>query len=100
MFRTEDTYVNRYGDEYYFSVVPKSISGLATQYYFKMEGDSMKWARWGGKEGQKDIDLNDLGMFDPSGGPYITLGMTIDGKKITRIADLGKEGIVLEVAND
>ena len=100
MFRTEDTYVNRYGDEYYFSVVPKSISGLATQYYFKMKGDSMKYARYGGREGVEGVDLNDLGMFDPSGGPYITLGMEIDGKKISRIADLGEEGIILEVSDD
>ena len=100
MFRTEDTYVNRYGDEYYFSVVPKSISGLATQYFFKMEGNSMKYARYGGKEGQEGIDINDLGMFDPSGGPYLALGMKIDGKPITRIADAGPEGIILEVADD
>lgn len=100
MFRTEDTYVNRYGDEYYFSVVPKSISGLATQYFFKMSGDSMKYCRYGGKEGQEGIDINDLGMFDPSGGPYLALGMEIDGKKITRIADAGPEGIILEVEDD
>jgi len=99
MFRTEDTYVNRYGDEYYFTVVPKSISGLATQYLFNMKGDSMKYCRYGGKDGEEGIDVNDLGRFDPSGGPYVCLGMEIDGKPITRISD-SPEGFILEVANE
>lgn len=94
MFRTEDTYVNRYGDEYYVKPINEN------QYLFVMEGDSMKWCRYGGKEGQEVINTNDLGMFDPSGGPYITLGMEIDGKKISRIADAGPEGIMLEVEDD
>ena len=33
--------------------------------------------RLGGKEGQEGINFNDLGMFDPSGGPYVAVGSKI-----------------------
>lgn len=93
MFRAEDTYVNRYGDEYYIKLIAEN------KYIFIMEGDSMKYCRYGGKEGEVGIDTSDLGMFDPSGGPYITLGTEIDGKPIIRISDT-PEGFVMEVSND
>ena len=32
------------------------------------------------------MSLQDLGMFDPSGGPYVSLGTKIDGKEIVRIS--------------
>lgn len=89
MFRSEDTYVNRYKDEYYF----KKLS--ETQYEFKMSGSSMKYCGMTAKDDQP-IDTTDLGAFDPSGGPYIELGMTIDGKTITRI-DGSQEDVILTV---
>lgn len=59
---------NRYGDEYHWEKISDN------EYKFVMEGDSMKYHRYGGKDGQESIDLNDLGMFDPSGGPYVAIG--------------------------
>ena len=84
------TYRNRYGDTYYYEPV-----GGKT-FKFVMEGDSMQWCRSGGKEGQQEIDMNDLGMFDPSGGPYIELGMTIPVGKVKRISST-EDGFLIEV---
>jgi hypothetical protein len=62
---------NRYGDEYYYEQISEK------EYRFVMEGNSMKYCRWGGKEGQEKLDPNDIGMFDPSGGPYVAVGSKI-----------------------
>ena len=50
----------------------------------------------GGREGQERMDFNDLGFVDPSGGPFIELGMKIEGRKIARIRSEG-EKILFEV---
>jgi len=79
MFKSSVQYTNRYGDSYTWIKVSENI------YEFTIDGDSMKWCRYGGKEGNESVDTSNLGMFDPSGGPYVCLGMEIDGKPITRI---------------
>ena len=61
-----------------------------------MTGNSLEYCRYGGKEGVEGIDANDLGMFDPSGGPYVSLGMEIDGKPITRLYN-SESGFCAEV---
>jgi hypothetical protein len=79
-------YVNRYHDNYRF------IKESNTLYTFSMDGDSMNYCRFGGKEGVSGIDRNDLGMVDPSGGPYMSINeMAIDGRKVIRIfsSDIG-----------
>lgn len=83
---------NRYGDEYWF----QPVSGGYT-----VEGDLAYW-RFGGKEGQEVLDHEDLGYVDPSGGPFIEVGMEINGKKIKRISavdmpDGDKVAVFLEV---
>ena len=80
MFKSNKTYTNRYRDEY------KWVAENETTYRFEMTGDSMRWCRYGGREGVDGVDVTDLGMFDPSGGPYVCLGMEIDGKPITRLS--------------
>ncbi len=67
---------NRYGDSYQFIQVDNNT--------YTIEGDLKYW-RYGGREGQHSVDLNDLGYVDPSGGPFISLGFIIEGKKITKI---------------
>jgi len=62
---------NRYGDKYYWEKLNDK------EYRFVMEGTSMDYCRLGGKPYQEGIDLNDLGMFDPSGGPYVGIGSKI-----------------------
>ena len=62
---------NRYGDEYHWEKLNDK------EYRFVMEGKSLEYGRVGGKEGQDSIDMNDLGMFDPSGGPYVGIGSRI-----------------------
>lgn len=62
---------NRYGVEYNFVHIADNL------YRFDMEDSDSNLMRLGGKEGQEGIDMNDLGMFDPSGGPYIAVGSTL-----------------------
>lgn len=67
---------NRYGDHYEFESV-------GTHTYI-ITGELNHW-RYGGKEGQQSIDDNDLGFVDPSGGPFISPGYIIEGRKVVRI---------------
>lgn len=83
-------YTNRYGDSYHFE--PISDNKLK----FVMEGKSLDYVRFGGKENIPGIDDNDLGFFDPSGGPFIKIGTTIQGRKVTKISNTN-DGIILEV---
>lgn len=75
---------NRYGDEWSWEDLGNN------KYKFHMSGNSLEFGRYGGKVGQKGIDIEDLGMFDPSGGPYISCRDEYAGSKI-----LGKEIIHL-----
>lgn len=67
---------NRYGDEYEFVQLDENT------YVIKGE---LKYWRFGGKEGQEQIDMDDLGMADPSGGPFIETGMKLFGRTVVRI---------------
>ena len=91
MFESKTTYKNRYGDRYRWE--PYTLENV---YVFRMEGKSLEFCRYGGKEGQQGLDKNDLGMFDPSGGPYVGLGTKIDGKEIVKISSL-EDTFVVEV---
>ena len=62
---------NRYGVEYNFVHIADNL------YRFDMEDIDNNLMRLGGKEGQEGIDFNDLGMFDPSGGPYVAVGSAV-----------------------
>lgn len=62
---------NRHGIEYSFVKVGENL------YRFDMAPEGMDYMRIGGKEGQEGIDYSDLGMFDPSGGPYVAVGERI-----------------------
>ena len=68
---------NRYGDLYQFEKLSEN------QY---MISGGLKYWRYGGKEGQSGIDLTDLGFVDPSGGPFISVGMMIEQRKVVRIS--------------
>lgn len=85
---------NRYGDEYGFELIGENKYAIT---------GGLKYWRFGGKDGQQRLDLSDLGYVDPSGGPFISVGMTVEGRKVVRIAveatDLDNpDRIVLEVA--
>lgn len=80
---------NRYGVEYNFEPVDANTYTIV---------GALEYWRYGGREGQSEMDLNDLGFVDPSGGPFIELGMKIEGRKITRIRSKG-EKILFEVEN-
>lgn len=71
---------NRYGDEYSFVKVDDNT--------YTIVGDLNHW-RYGGREGQEKWDWDDLSFVDPSGGPFIQLGASIDGRKIKRISASG-----------
>ena len=70
---------NRYGDKWCWEKQDDN------SYKFIMTGTSMEYCRFGGREGVSGIDDQNLGMFDPSGGPYISLGQMIEGKEIVRL---------------
>ena len=84
---------NRYGDRYYFKRVDENT--------FTIVGETLKYWRFGGREGQAQMDMSDVGFVDPSGGPFIEVGMMIEGFKIKRIrvdGDLdGRPNILFEV---
>lgn len=67
---------NRHGDEYTFQKVSDDT--------YTITGDLKYW-RYGGREGQDHIDYNDLGFVDPSGGPFISVGYKIEGRKVVSI---------------
>ena len=56
-------YRNRYGAEYSY----EHIEGKT--YKFVMSEEDLKWCRWSNRE-----DGEGLGMFDPSGGPFVAVG--------------------------
>ena len=90
---TVKKHTNRYGDVYWFEPLGDG------RYKFVMNSgmdDWLKWCRFGGKEGQQSINMNDLGMFDPSGGPYVTIGTTLSFGVVTRI-EAGDDGVVVTV---
>ena len=93
MFESGEVYTNRYRDQYKFVKIDEN------RYRFEMTGDSMNYGRFGGREGQEGLDPQDLGMFDPSGGPYISIGTGIDGKKIVKIS-ADEDTYIVEVEND
>lgn len=71
-------HTNRYGDEIVFE---DKGHGLIF-----MSGYNPDHIRCGGKPFQETLNTNDLGMVDPSGGPYIELGQKILGKTIKNIS--------------
>jgi hypothetical protein len=78
---------NRYGDVYGFRKL--------TDNTYTIEGDLKHW-RFGGREGQQQMDMSDLGYVDPSGGPFISIDYPIDGRLVKRIG-LVEGKIVFEV---
>ncbi len=79
---------NRYGDEYSFLKLSDNT--------YTIVGDLKYW-RYGCREGQEQLDLTDLGFVDPSGGPFISVGSVIEGRKISKI-QLADDQLVFEVA--
>lgn len=68
---------NRYGVEYSFEKINENT--------YTIVGKLDYW-RYGGQDGREFIDYNNLGFVDPSGGPFITTGGIINGRKIVRIS--------------
>jgi hypothetical protein len=73
---------NRHGDEYTFEKVNENT--------YTIVGDLKYW-RYGGREGQAQMDFSDLGFVDPSGGPFIQVGTSIEDRKINRIRSVGEK---------
>jgi hypothetical protein len=81
---------NRYGKEYSFERVDDNT------YKFIMAEEDAMYMSVGGREGQDQIDMNDLGYFDPSGGPFIGINTIIEYKRVSRIRST-EEGIFVDV---
>jgi hypothetical protein len=78
---------NRHGDFYSFEKIDNHT--------YTIVGELTHW-RYGGRDGQERMDFSDLGFVDPSGGPFVSVGDTIEGRTIVRImAD--PEGILFKV---
>ena len=84
---------NRHGVEYHYEKVGDNT------FKFVMKESGMQYMRVGGREGQNQIDMNDLGFFDPSGGPFVGIGSKIESGTVTRIMRTD-EGIFAEIEND
>ena len=82
---------NRYGVEYSYVKVSDN------KYRFEMAEDEMMYMRVGGREGQEKIDMNDLGMFDPPGGPYVDIGSIVEGKKVS---DNAVQDVYIDIYDD
>jgi len=78
---------NRYGNEYHFEKTGDNE--------YTIKGDLSYW-RFGGREGVEGFDMSNLGFADPSGGPFISIGYEIEGRKVTNIAN-NSEGIFFTV---
>ena len=78
---------NRYGVEYSFEKVTDNTYTIV---------GALEYWRYGGREGQEQMDFTDLGFVDPSGGPFISLGYQIEGRKVIRIG-IKDEDILFEV---
>lgn len=79
---------NRYGDIYHFEKLSENT--------YTIVGDLKYW-RYGGREGQQKMDMSDIGFVDPSGGPFISIGDVIEGRRVTRIRVDSGEQIFFEV---
>lgn len=79
---------NRYGDEYRFQKLSENT--------YTIVGDLKYW-RYGGRDGQQQMDMSDVGYVDPSGGPFISLGSFIDGRRVVRIRVENGEQVLFEV---
>jgi hypothetical protein len=87
---------NRYGVEYSFVKVEDNLYG------FQIPESEMEYMRMGGREGQDEIDMEDLGFFDPSGGPFVEVGTKIywDKEPLTVRRIMSREsGLFVEVVN-
>lgn len=71
---------NRYGNEYQFEQLDEDT--------YTITGDLKYW-RFGGKEGQEEWDWDDIGFVDPSGGPFISVGYTINDREVINISVSG-----------
>ena len=79
---------NRYGDIYHFEKLSENT--------YTIVGDLKYW-RYGGREGQQQMDMSDIGYVDPSGGPFISIGDIIEGRRVVRIRVDSGEKILFEV---
>lgn len=93
---------NRHGVEYCYVKYDDNL------YRFNMGEEDMMYMRYGGLENQEYINMENLGMFDPPGGPYVALGSKIfwdeihEGTEqqpliVKRIMCRGAEGLFVEV---
>ena len=71
-------YKNRHGEVYELRKLGDRDST------YQLTGN-LKHFRVGGLVGQKDVDMENLGFIDPSGGPFLSVGDEIEGKRIKRI---------------
>jgi hypothetical protein len=76
---------NRHGETYSFEQVEPNI--------YKYVGNT-SYCRMGAVEGQDVVDLNNLGFFDPSGGPFVGVGGMLNGHEIVKIAST-QDGIFI-----
>lgn len=72
---------NRNGTEYKFEKLEDNL--------YTIVGNLDYW-RYGGKPNASTFDYTDLEFVDPSGGPFISIGYQIEGRKVIKISAIGK----------
>ena len=84
---------NRHGVEYHYEKVGDNT------YKFIMAEEDALYMRVGGREGQDQIDMNDLGYIDPSGVPFVGIVSNIESGTVNRIMRTD-DGIFVEIENE
>lgn len=71
-------YKNRYNDEYWFQEVQENL--------FEVKGDLKYW-RLGGEMNEDRTGFTKIDFADPSGGPYMAVGMRLFDREVLEIID-------------
>lgn len=93
MYKSNTEYTNRYGDKYHWEPIKGG-------YKFHMTGNSLKYGRTLGDFDEELQMITHIRAFDPSGGPYVTVGVEIDDKPITKIYHCDDETYCVEVSDE
>ena len=90
MYESNVTYRNRMNVGYTFLKLNER------EYLFQISAEDNGYWRFGGKDNEPSVNMDDLGYFDPSGGPFVARGVEVDGRSVERIRST-PEGMILEI---
>ncbi len=84
---------NSLGNEYWWTAVG-SDDDVGSEYLLNIEVDARP--KMGGHVGIIEVNTDDLGAFEATGGPRISIGDTVEGRVVNHIRKT-EEGFVVTV---